>query len=349
MMSIAAEMIINIRPIEKLNEEDYEGDEKKRIKMLEIRNTYLEKQANEELRMLTIRAQMKANKLLRRGKTPNSFRWFWEKPVDIDTIIAGVTSQLKALYEPEIAQLKKRLEETNTTTNTSDTIAPFHQNDSTHNRVTSSSSQINVTSEINDDEEASNQSSINGIPATLDVASLNLSPDTAEVVQRYPNVYIQWLSQGIKSVSIEDIVAATGQSKRRIVYQIGKALKQSSRNDQLILVSSIIAWLKTAPLPQNKEVHTEAIPKISSPLNQDRNGKTNQSKEPVNLDEIVTMHNISTTLAIMQENPSITDEELRVVLGLESLEVARFWRAKAQTLLQQEYQMAEETAECVPV
>ncbi len=53
MMSIAAEMIVNVRPLESLNEEEYEADEKKRLKMLEIRNTYLQKQADEELRAFT--------------------------------------------------------------------------------------------------------------------------------------------------------------------------------------------------------------------------------------------------------------------------------------------------------
>src|SRR5436853_6667107 len=61
MMSIAAEMIVNLRPLEKLHEEEYEADEKKRLRIMQIRNTYLEKQANEELRALTIRTQMKAN------------------------------------------------------------------------------------------------------------------------------------------------------------------------------------------------------------------------------------------------------------------------------------------------
>jgi len=111
LMSVAAEMIINVRPLASLNEEEYEADEKKRIKLLQIRNDYLQRQADEELRALTIRSQMQMNKRLRGGKFPHSFRWFWEKPIDIDAVIAGVSSQLKAAYEPQIEELKRRLEE----------------------------------------------------------------------------------------------------------------------------------------------------------------------------------------------------------------------------------------------
>ncbi len=110
LMSIAAEMIINVRPLDSLNEDEYEADEKKRIKLLQIRNDYLQRQADEELRALTIRATMQMNKRMRSGKLAKSFRWFWEKPVDIDAIIAGVSTQLKAMYEPQIAQLQERLE-----------------------------------------------------------------------------------------------------------------------------------------------------------------------------------------------------------------------------------------------
>ncbi len=114
LMSIAAEMIINTRPLDSLNEEEYEADEKKRIRLLQIRNDYLQRQADEELRALTIRATMQMNKRMQSGKLAKSFRWFWEKPVDIDAIIAGVSTQLKAVYEPEIAALKQRVEEVKT-------------------------------------------------------------------------------------------------------------------------------------------------------------------------------------------------------------------------------------------
>jgi hypothetical protein len=111
LMSIAAEMIVNVRPLDSLNEDEYESDEKKRVKLMQIRNDYLQRQADEELRALTIRSQMQMNKRMRSGRMPQSFRWFWEKAIDIDAVIAGVSMQLKAAYEPQIEALKQQLEE----------------------------------------------------------------------------------------------------------------------------------------------------------------------------------------------------------------------------------------------
>ena len=296
---------------------------------------------------------MKTNKMLRHGKTPNGFRWFWEKSVDVDTVIAGVTTQLKALYEPEIEQLKKRIAESNTLANTSDSLPAYHQNDSTYNRVASNSSEASITSEINGGDQETNPSSINAIPATLDVASLDLAPEVAEVVQRYPDVYILWLSKNIKTVSIDDIVAVTGQRKRRVAYQVGKALKPSTRNDGLILVSSIITWLKTAPMPANKEAHTDPIPVISASLNAHKNDEISQTKETIHLnhsspDTDTEMDMIALTLEVMGENPEVGDEELRVALGLRTREMARLWKVKAKSLLEREREVAEEAVECVP-
>jgi hypothetical protein len=104
MMSIAAEMIINLRPLESLNEDEYEADEKKRIAILKIRNDYLQKQADEELRTLKIHNQMKINSQLKRGKV---FRWPWQKAVNVEELLAN----LGTVYEPQIAELNQRLEE----------------------------------------------------------------------------------------------------------------------------------------------------------------------------------------------------------------------------------------------
>lgn len=101
LMSIAAEMIVNIRPMDKLNEATFEEDEKKRIKMLEIRNTYLEKQATEEQKLLMIRAQQRANKAMREGKPARSFRWPWEAPLDLPVLASEVAKVMQAHYDEQ--------------------------------------------------------------------------------------------------------------------------------------------------------------------------------------------------------------------------------------------------------
>jgi predicted transcriptional regulator len=103
MMSLAAEMILHVRPLEKLEEEEYEADEKKRVRIMEIRNIYLERQVQEELRSLSIRAQMKANKQQYRSGLFSQRQK--QQSVDVQSVVA----QLKATYDTQIAELKQQL------------------------------------------------------------------------------------------------------------------------------------------------------------------------------------------------------------------------------------------------
>lgn len=259
MMSIAAEMIVNLRPLEKLKEEEYEADEKKRVRILQIRNIYLQRQADEELRALTIRAQMKANKSLRKGNMPNGFRWFWEKPADTEVIIAGVTAQLKAMYEPQIESLKRQVEEMNTNgqtvANTSEPpeVLPPLNDANIEQNPDGIESLMEGQNDTNPDGNSMPESE--EIPAdkpeekTVDQSLLTLT-------KNYPRVASEWLSSNRKTVTIEEIIEITGQSKRRL----NKAnLRRSTRNPELILISSVIEWLKTAPVKSKIEAQTEDL------------------------------------------------------------------------------------------
>ncbi len=97
MMSLAAEMIINIRPMDKLNEETFESDEQKRIKILEIRNRYLTQQIEAEKEMQTLRAKQRVNRALQSGRAHRSFRWFWQKPLSVDLMIESLQETIKDL------------------------------------------------------------------------------------------------------------------------------------------------------------------------------------------------------------------------------------------------------------
>ena len=77
--------------------------------------------------------------------------------------------------------------------------------------------------------------------------------DAFALIQHYPKTQ-SWLSTGQRTVTIEEIVDATGQSKRKLANRLHDGtLKRSPRNAQLILISSVIEWLKTAPLPQQND------------------------------------------------------------------------------------------------
>jgi hypothetical protein len=359
MMSIAAEMIVNVRPLESLNEQEYEADEIKRINILQIRNTYLQKQADEELRMLTIRAQMKANKLLQKGKMPNSFRWFWEKPVQTSVIITEITEQFKALYEPQIETLKKRLEEVNAPINNAgfDAIIKEPQPEADHmNNVPPSWLYAST-----------NETSTGSIPATRDEQNdvmpqvsgpIQMETWLLEISKNYPRVASEWLAAKRKTVTIDEIVMVTGHAKRKVVKA---PFKRSTRNPDLVLVSSVMEWLKTAPLPANtsrqKELTSDELPVINDTFDEPQNSDTHselltenseytqeQSTDglpaisgdtaPENL-LIVDgkADKLSITLSIIRQYPDVSDGELAAALGLTRLASARAFRLKAQSLL----------------
>jgi ribosomal protein S25 len=109
MMSIAAEMIVNLRPLESLDTEEYEADEAKRLRITQIRNDYLEKQVIEEMRALEIRAAMKSGK----ERYKPSFSWpsLRAKSVDADALTAEATARLREHYNEQINALNERINE----------------------------------------------------------------------------------------------------------------------------------------------------------------------------------------------------------------------------------------------
>jgi len=76
----------------------------------------------------------------------------------------------------------------------------------------------------------------------------SLSRDTLE---NYPIVAIDWVENGKRTVSIDELIAATRISKQKIAAAIrsGK-LQKDNRNKDLIRVSSVIEWLKSMPMPE---------------------------------------------------------------------------------------------------
>ncbi len=74
--------------------------------------------------------------------------------------------------------------------------------------------------------------------------------DAFALLEHYPKLQL-WLSRGQRTATIEEIVNVTQQSKRKVANRVHDGtLKRSPRNAQLILISSVIEWLKTTPLPQ---------------------------------------------------------------------------------------------------
>lgn len=87
---------------------------------------------------------------------------------------------------------------------------------------------------------------------TLLLNAVNKSSENA--LQGYSEECMNWLKSGEKSVSLEDIIRYSGHSKRKIQRAINSGLLQAStRNKDLILMSSVVKWLKQTPAKTDTE------------------------------------------------------------------------------------------------
>lgn len=94
------------------------------------------------------------------------------------------------------------------------------------------------------------------------VNTVNKSADDA--LEAYSDECKKWLRSGVKTVSVDDINQFTGHSKRKIhgAIDAGK-LQTASRNKELIMVSSLVEWLKiNLPTSTRTEQHTEPLLRI---------------------------------------------------------------------------------------
>jgi hypothetical protein len=101
---------LKIDPLEKEDPEVYKSNEKKRLQFQSIQIESSERREALQTRAIAVEQLRRRNSALRRGKVPGSFRWFWEKALDPGEIIAGVSAQLAALFNPQIADMKRELE-----------------------------------------------------------------------------------------------------------------------------------------------------------------------------------------------------------------------------------------------
>lgn len=106
---------------------------------------------------------------------------------------------------------------------------------------------------------------INAIESTPGEASKDDASEDTRVLLHYPGVQEAWLDKGVKSVSVNDVIKVTGQSRQRVVYHAKRTFARTPKNKDRYTVASVVKWLKTAPLPASKGDE-------SQPINASQNG-----------------------------------------------------------------------------
>ena len=174
-------------------------------------------------------------------------------------------------------------------------------------------------------------------------------PALPVVEKMHPNMLLKlasWKATSRISVTtetaIETLIEITGQSRKTIQRRIKDGtLKATPHNSKLILISSILEWLQSADVPATKSVPapqnttpTEEIP-VGTQLPSERTSTSSDEHEvhvPLDGD---WKEKLSITLEALRTNPAITEEELGDMLGMSAPGMVRFWKLKAQEMLEQ--------------
>ena len=174
-------------------------------------------------------------------------------------------------------------------------------------------------------------------------------PALSDVLKRYPKLQEKvpsWQATGRVSLSLVALINASGHSKRLIQNRIKDGtLKVSSHNPNLILIVSVIDWLRDVDSPVAKNAsgsQTEPITEITGAVSVE---SETSSSEPLDTDPEIQlppdgdwMVILSAAVEALRVNPEMAEAELAEVLGLQALGIVRFWKHKALEILAKEQQ-----------
>lgn len=262
---------------------EFEAEEKRQVEMLEIRNTYLQRRKEADYR----------SQLLQ-GKRPGSFRYPWEHRITNQEIIDQINEQnktkedaAKKAFDAQFATLQKRAKELEAeqflTIQNLAKEAELKQaeqvaieqakHEQTLNYLIGQISDLttlldSVKMERDTGElEAlktgftggQNQSQSDdideGIVPAGTPAKIIFTEEYKSLLKAYPNAK-RWLSPGKVSVTIEEIIEVTGQTRKMVQNRINdKTIKRTPRNENRYLLDTVLKWLLNAPVPVTKDLH----------------------------------------------------------------------------------------------
>lgn len=315
---------LKVNPIESMDINQYKANEKKHLDFLEIQLNNREEQAKLDQKMIVVESLERRNKLLRKNKIARSFRWPWEPKIDISLIVSNVADNMKVFYEERIAEvannyqqkidemqqlslekqqqleshiqeLSKRVQQGILQENEAYRRALAAQYDQDisllQGRINEALSEMQTIDNgaVNTDEmSAVNPGNGKEKPEPIEEI-IELDEETQMVISRYP-IVASWLSTGVRSVSLQEIIAGTKHTHQRVNRAAREGAFQGTRREGYYRISSVIAWLKTAPLPKdNKAIIGEVIPGLSDGNLYDNGHSNGHKKQERLMNNLVTL------------------------------------------------------------
>lgn len=107
-ISKAADEMVNIKPLDKLNVEEFKAQEQKRVDILDAQAHFLDKEAIIMQRLIRVEAMQKRNEILRRGIAQKASWWPWGKTSEVSVyeIVASAQDACIADLEQQLVQAR---------------------------------------------------------------------------------------------------------------------------------------------------------------------------------------------------------------------------------------------------
>lgn len=304
---------LKVNPIESMDIDQYKANEEKHLDFLEIQINNREEQAKLDQRMIVVESLERRNKQLRKGKAPRSFRWPWEPKIDIGYLVSNVADNMKFYYEEKIAEsannYQQKIEEMQRLSLAKQQELEAHiqglldraqqgifQENEDYRRALAEQYDQDVSllqgrisdalsemqsvenTRVNTDEMGAIDSSNRREKTEQIEEIIELDEETQTVIARYP-IIASWLSTGVRSVSLQEIIAGTKHTHQRVNRAAREGAFQGTRREGYYRIKSVITWLKTAPLPKDsKAIINEVSPALSG-SNRADNGHSNGHKK----------------------------------------------------------------------
>jgi hypothetical protein len=319
LLSITADYTVD-RTSSKLDAEKYRLQEQKRIEVLKVRRDTQKEALSIEQDLVRLILERKATQGSKKERTFFLIGWLFPRnPLDMQRVTEKVLEMINPQIQVLIEQNETLHNQLNILANQSQQSQALHRQDRAiiDHQIEAIRTQRDVDMEaltrhieaiqtiensVFDEIEALKDQLLQG-PNTAEMEAIcsdnqeeneELDEETKIALSDYP-IVLRELSTGVRSMTLQDIIDATGHSPQRVHKAAKNKAFRGTRRQGYYRIDSVIKWLRTVPLPKasNKRITDEIAPTLSEDNLEDNstdyssyNGHSNGT---INLDDFTEL------------------------------------------------------------
>ena len=192
----------------------------------------------------------------------------------VSRVMTAIQQEYKAEASPAITHKAQDQPQPDQVTQKAEASAPI---DSEVPQVTPAQKE-----ERQDPQQERTTDAIHAVPKSSEQAPSDSASEMTDILAAYPMITKEWLAKGTKSVSVEEIIAATGLSRQKVQYHARNTLARTPKNPEKYTVASVLKWLKTMPKPAVKNI--EPAPETPSANGHQNGHHTGSTQEDLHVE-----------------------------------------------------------------